>query len=135
MSQIWHISRNRACIQFSDVAIKMYPWTISLNLVILNELPHDKTNEMACAPSEDLDQPGHLPSLTRVFAVRLMGSSGPKLSSSGQRRLRSDWADAQADLSLHWAHLPFCLFCHDVAHVMIAIKHDFQCISMICTIH
>ena len=23
------------------------------------ELPHDKTNKMACAPSEDSDQPGH----------------------------------------------------------------------------
>ena len=39
-----------------------------------NEPPHDKTNKMACAPSEDLDQPGHLPSLIRVFAVRSMGS-------------------------------------------------------------
>ena len=28
---------------------------------ITNEPPHDKTNEMACAPSEDSDQPGHLP--------------------------------------------------------------------------
>ena len=27
-----------------------------------------------CAPSEDSDQPGHPPSLIRVFAVRLMGS-------------------------------------------------------------
>ena len=38
---------------------------------------------MACAPSEDSDQPGHPPSLIRVFAVCLMGSQGPKLSSSG----------------------------------------------------
>ena len=35
--------------------------------------PHDKTNKMARAPSEDSDQPGHLPSLIRVFAVRSMG--------------------------------------------------------------
>ena len=27
-----------------------------------NELRHDKTNQMACAPIEDSDQPGHLPS-------------------------------------------------------------------------
>ena len=27
------------------------------------EPPHDKTNIMACAASEDSDQPGHLPSL------------------------------------------------------------------------
>ena len=37
--------------------------------------PHrDKTKKMACAPSEDSDQPGHPPSLIRVFAVRLLGS-------------------------------------------------------------
>ena len=29
---------------------------------------------------------------------------------STQRRLWSDWADAQADLSLRWAHMPFCCF-------------------------
>ena len=40
------------------------------------------------APSEDSDQPGHPPSLIRVFAVRSIGSWGPKLSSCGQRRLR-----------------------------------------------
>ena len=28
-----------------------------------NEPPHDKTNEMACAPSEDSEQLGHPPSL------------------------------------------------------------------------
>ena len=26
----------------------------------INEPPHDKTNKMACAPSEDSYQPGHL---------------------------------------------------------------------------
>ena len=36
-----------------------------------SELPHDKTNKMASAPSEDSDQPGHLPSLIRVFAGRM----------------------------------------------------------------
>ena len=34
-------------------------------------LVHDK---MVCAPSEDLDQLGHLPSLIRVFAVHSVGS-------------------------------------------------------------
>ena len=38
------------------------------------EPPHDKTNKMTCAPSEDSDQPGHSPSLIRVFAVRFMSS-------------------------------------------------------------
>ena len=29
----------------------------------------------------------------------------------------SDWADAQADLSLRWAHMLFCWFCREAAHV------------------
>ena len=32
---------------------------------------HDKTNRMASVPSEDSDQPGHLPSLIRIFALCL----------------------------------------------------------------
>ena len=39
-----------------------------------NEPPRDKTNKMACAPSKDSTQPGHPPSLIRVFAVRSLGS-------------------------------------------------------------
>ena len=81
------------------------------------ELPHDKTNKMICAPSEDSDQPGHSPSLIRVFAVCSVGSWGPNVSSCGQRRLWSDWADAQADRSVHWAQRSFCWFCHEAAHM------------------
>ena len=79
------------------------------------EPPHDKTNKMTFVPSDDSDQPGHPPSLIRVFAVRSMGSLGPNFASGGQRWLWSDWADAQADLSLCWAHTSFCWFCHAVA--------------------
>ena len=37
----------------------------SLSRILQNiyEPPHDKTNKMACAPSEDSDQPGHPPNL------------------------------------------------------------------------
>ena len=35
------------------------------------EPPHAKTNKMTCAPSEDANQPGHSPSLIKVFAVRM----------------------------------------------------------------
>ena len=28
------------------------------------------------------------------------------------------WLCAQADLSLRWAHMPRCLFCHEVAHMV-----------------
>ena len=67
------------------------------------ELPCEKTNKMACAPSENSDQPGHPPSLIRVFAVRMKKAWIPSDPLYAQRRLWSDWADAQADLSLRWA--------------------------------
>ena len=44
------------------------PFLIVMSCSSSFEPPHDKTNKMACAPSEDSDQPGHQPSL--VFAVR-----------------------------------------------------------------
>ena len=64
------------------------------------------------------------PSLIRVFAVHSKCSWGFNVSSCGLRRLWSDWADAQADLSLHWAHMPFFWFCHEVAHLkQFLMKH------------
>ena len=41
---------------------------------VTNKPPHNKTNKMAYASSKDSDQPGHLPSLIRVFAVCSVGS-------------------------------------------------------------
>ena len=77
-----------------------------------NEPANDKTYKMACAPSEDSDQPGHPPSLIWVFAVLMKKAWVWVLSYllGTQRRLWSDWAEAQADLSLRWAHMPFCRF-------------------------
>ena len=52
-------------------------------------------NDFCALPSEDSDQPGHPPSLIRVFTVRSMGSLGPNFASGGQRWLWSDWADIE----------------------------------------
>ena len=81
------------------------------------EPPHDKTNKLACAPSKDSDQPGHPPSLIGVLTVRMKKAWVLSYLLSAQQRLWSDWADAQADLSLCWALMPFCWFCHGAAHV------------------
>ena len=54
------------------------------------ELQDDKTNKMACAPSEDSDQPGHSTSLIRVFAVRMRKPWVHSYPLSAQRRLWSD---------------------------------------------
>ena len=58
-----------------------------------------------------------LPSLIRVFAVRMKKSWALSYPLSPLRRLWSDWADAQADLSLRWAQSSFCWFCHEAAHI------------------
>ena len=72
------------------------------------------------APSEDSDQPGHPPSLIRVFTVRMKKAGVLSYPLSAQRRLWSDWADAQADLSLCWAHT------HFVGFVMSRLKWLFE---------
>ena len=51
-----------------------------------------------------------------VFAVRFMVAQHPRLLHAHSEDW-SDWADAQADLSLCWAHRSFCWFCHAVAHI------------------
>ena len=44
-------------------------------------------------------------------------SLGPLLHIERKRRLWSDWADAQADLSLRWAHMLFYWFCRMHAYI------------------
>ena len=82
-------------------------------------------------PSEDSEQPGNPPSLSRVFAVRTKKAWVLSYPLSAQRRLWSDWADAQADLSLRWAHS------HFVGFVTSRLKSDSiqQCfiLNRICT--
>ena len=63
-----------------------------------------------CVSGEDSDQPGHPPSLIRIFAVRMKKDWVLSYPLSAQRRLWSDWADAQADLSLRSVHTHFVFF-------------------------
>ena len=77
-----------------------------------------------CAPSKDSDQPVHPPSLIRVSAVRMKTAWVLSYPLSAQRRLLSDWADAQADLSLRWAHSHFCWFCHVSAHLVQTLSSE-----------
>ena len=75
-----------------------------------------ETNNINYVQSEDLGQPGCLPSPIRVVtAVRFMGSYGLTHLHVDSEDW-SDWMDAQADLSLCWAHRTFCWFCHVLAH-------------------
>ena len=69
-----------------------------------------QNQQCGCAPSEDSDQSGHPPSLISAFAVHMKKARVLSYPLSAQRRLWSDWADAQADLSLRWAHTHFVGF-------------------------
>ena len=66
---------------------------------------------MTCAPSEDSDQPGHLPGLIRVFAI-LMKKAWVLSYPLSDSEDSDQTAGAQADLRLRWAHRSFCWFCH-----------------------
>ena len=81
---------------------------------------------MACAPSEGSDQPGHPPSLIRVIAVRMKEAWALSYPLSAQRRLWSDWAEAQADLSLRFTH-SFCWFCRVAAHIALTYFLSHSC--------
>ena len=56
-------------ILFNTVIVQFDPCTVNIDQLKEYEPHHDKTNKMECASSEDSDQPGHPPSLIRVFAV------------------------------------------------------------------
>ena len=68
-----------------------------------------------CALSEDSDQPGHSPSLIRVFAVRTKKAWVLSYPLSAKQKPWSDWVDARADLSLRWVQSFW--FCHEVAQL------------------
>ena len=76
---------------------------------------HDKTNKVSVCPAKTQISLGIRP-VWSVFAVRSMGSQGPKLSSCAQRRLiRLGECPGWSESSLG-AH-SFCWFCHVAAHV------------------
>ena len=58
------------CLEFVKASFKHYS-NLRMSNSYLNYLKRlvTKLTKMACVPSEDSDQPGHPPSLIRVFAV------------------------------------------------------------------
>ena len=70
MTSLWCVKRPNSMIEGKQPGMKP-PWVNGLWVKLLVmvticsyvrktiDLPHDKTNKMACAPSEDSVQPGH----------------------------------------------------------------------------
>ena len=111
--KLWHATNSTLYSVWSSRCNALMPklfisnlnFKLKLELWSLIKMSHDMTKptKWLCAQRR-LRSAWHPPSLIIVFAVRLMGSYGPKLSSCRQQRRWSDWADDQADLSLRWAH-------------------------------
>ena len=83
------------------------------------EPQHDKTNKMSVRPTKTQISLGICPvwSESSLSAWRKLGTLATHWAHSEDW---SDWANAQADLSLCWAHTYFCWFCHVVAHMQVA---------------
>ena len=110
--QIW---REHYLVKILEKDLKIY-WGYTLlycnyHWKVYNWATTWQNQKKECAPSEDSDQPGHPPSLIRVFAVRMKKAWVLSYPLSAQRRLWSDWADAQADLILRWAYTHLVLSC------------------------
>ena len=74
-----------------------------------------KTNKMTVPPANS-DQPGHPSSLIRVFAAAQWVAKDPSFLSADSKD--SDQTGRMpSDLSLRWAHMPFCWFFHEAAHM------------------
>ena len=69
------------------------------------EPPHDKTNKMTFAPSEDSDQPGHPPSLISVFTCAHWVAKVAMFVH----------AESEGSDQTGRAHMSFCWFCREVA--------------------
>ena len=72
---------------------------------------------------EDLSRLITKPTKWHVRPVKTQISLGiyPVWSESSMSAWRNSGslADAQADLSFHWAHMPFCWFCHEATQVLL----------------
>ena len=107
-----HLTPSGLCYQPSW-CYAYYVWFCSFFTVWATTWSNEQ-NE--CAPSEDSDQPGHPPNLIRVFALRSVGSWGPKVSfmrtAKTLIRLRGcpGWSESSLDAQ------PLCWFCHVAAH-------------------
>ena len=100
-SQNWspnNAKRNKICMIFS-----IWKWTIRMSR------PMTKLTKWHVRPAKTQISLGVRP-VWSVFAVHMKKARVLSYPLRAQRRLWSDWADAQADLSLRWPHTHFVGF-------------------------
>ena len=92
------IIMNMHCIDYFTIS-KSCPY-----MYIIYEPAHSKTYNKICVTSKDSDQPVFPPSMARVLVYPSLDSPEAVEATRDQQRLRSDCAEAQADLNLRWSH-------------------------------
>ena len=102
-----------------------YPRKIDLlsSVFLFVHMSHDMTKPTKWLCAQRRLRSSLMPRLIRVFAVRMKKPWVLSYPLSAQRRLWSDWADAQADLNLRWAHTHFVGF---VMSWLTCIRHKKQ---------
>ena len=118
-------------VKIMEIAVLWILWT-GIKQVVMENWATWQNKQNDCAPSEDSDQPGHPPSLIRVFADRMKQAWVLSYPLSAQRRLWSDWADAQADLRLRWTHSHFVGFVVSWLQLSWKFLHVIQHYSSFC---
>ena len=111
--------RGLSSIAFTSAACELTP---------RNGPRHDKTNKVTVRPAKSQISLGICPVWSKS-AVRMKKPWVLSYPLRAQRRLWSDWADAQADLSLRWAHTYFVGFVMSwlkLCVLYIRILYDFQ---------
>ena len=103
----WHV-----LIQFKQMAFLSVVWHV-LHLQVQNktsdEPQHDKTNKMSVRPAKTPTSLCIRPVWSESSLRAQWVAKGPKFLHADSDDW-SDWADAQADLSLRWAHTHFVGF-------------------------
>ena len=95
----------------------------SLFALIIYEPPHDKTKKMICVPSQDSDQPGHLPSLIRVLAVHSVVAQDPRFLHADSEDSDQTGQMPRLIWIFAWC-MSFCWFCHVAAHLGILMTME-----------
>ena len=75
-----------------------------------------KTNKMTVRPAKTQINLGICPVWSESWLCTQWVAKDPSFLHADSEDW-SDWADAHADLSLRWAHIPVCWFCHETAHI------------------
>ena len=119
-SILWH-EFDCVCGKLQTTMIRRAAVGIS-SCTIINIVHYQETNSHDVSRSTTKLTKWHMRPAKKQISLGIRqvwseSSLSSKETLSKKRRLWSDWADAQPDLSLRWARMSFCGFCHLAAQM------------------